>query len=135
MKNKSSLEMKKLSVWYYLVLFTLAAIAVVVTFIPYLVTFSPFWQKVLSTTGTVIYVIFLLDFIYFWYRADWERNYVRDNWVSLVALLSPLAGLKGLKGIKGLKGLKGAKVIKARKLGKKVKTKKQALNEELNCQN
>ncbi|MHB8172362.1 MAG: ion transporter [Thermincolia bacterium] len=120
---KSTTVTKKLNSWYYFTLFMLALATLVITVIPYFFSFSPFWQKSLSLTGTVIYAIFFVDFIYFWYKAQWERKYLRDNWISLVAILLPLQGLKALKGLKGLKALKSVKVLKVVKLSKKVKSK------------
>jgi hypothetical protein len=122
---KSSTATKQLNFWYYFILFTLAVTALVITFLPYVISFSPTSQKFLSITGTIIYTIFFVDFIYFWYKAKWERKYLRDNWISLAALLLPLKGLKALKGLKFLKGVKALKVIK---LGKKVKSKSQELS-------
>lgn len=129
LENKTpSLEKEEisLSLWYAGSLVILAFLAVITTFLPYIISLSQSWQQGLELAGKVILGIFFLDFLFFWYKSQWSWAYVKKNWYNLVIFLTPLQGLKALKGlkaIKALKGVKGLKIFKVFKLGKKLKGK------------
>lgn len=122
--NKLLALIRQQSSWYLISLFLLAVAALVLSVIPYMVGIDNTWESWLDTVSRVIYVIFFLDFVYFWFQAKNRKTYLKDNWISLLALLLPVKGLKAFKGIKGIKALKGVKILKTLKLGKKIRTKK-----------
>ena len=103
------------------------------------VTILGFTQPYMETLHTIsIYVLFffVVELVVLFFLADSCKSYLKEQWISIVAVLSSLSvttlvngavaigsltGFKALKGINGLKAIKALKSIKGFKLFKATK--------------
>jgi hypothetical protein len=99
------------------------------------------FMKPLNTISVYVLCYFVLELIVLFFMADNLKTYLKEQWISIIAVLSSLSvttlidgviavgsltGLKALKGVKGLKALKAMKSMKGLKLLKATKNAKVA---------
>ena len=103
---------------------------------------EPF-MKPLNTISIYVLCFFVAELVVLFFLADSFTSYLKEQWISIIAVLSSLSvtalingavavgsmtglkvlkGVKGIKMVKGLKGLKGLKLFKVTKGAKVAKT-------------
>lgn len=130
--------------WYLILSLVLSLYLVVVTILGFTPLKDEAFMKPLNTISLYVLGYFVVELIVLLVMADSMKTYLREQWISIIAVLSSLSvtalidgaiavgsltglkALKGLKGIKSLKSIKGLKLFKATKGAKVAKTVKLA---------
>lgn len=142
--NKSRLKQ-----WYLTLSLMLSLYLVVVTILGFTpLKHEPFMEP-LHTLSIYVLVFFVVELVVLYIMANDFKTYIKEQWISIMAVLSSLSvtalidgavavgsltGLKALKGVTGLKALKGVKgfklfkAAKSAKVAKTVKIAKKARN-------
>ena len=133
--NKAALKQ-----WYLTLSLMLSLYLVVVTILGFTPLKHDAFMKPLNTVSVYVLYFFVIELVVLFFLADSFKTYLKEQWISIVAVLSSLSvtalvdgaiavgsltGLKALKGVKGLKAiksLKGIKLFKATKGAKVAKT-------------
>jgi hypothetical protein len=130
--------------WYLILSLVLSLYLVVVTILGFTPLKDEAFMKPLNTISLYVLGYFVVELIVLLVMADSMKTYLREQWISIIAVLSSLSvtalidgaiavgsltglkALKGLKGLKSLKSIKGFKLFKATKGAKVAKTVKLA---------
>jgi len=126
--------------WYLVLSLALSLYLVVVTILGFTpLKHEPFMGP-LNTISIYVLCFFVAELLVLLFLADSFRTYLKENWISIIAVLSSvsatalvngavavgsltgLKALKGVKAVKAVKGVKGLKVFKATKSAKVAKT-------------
>jgi hypothetical protein len=122
--------------WYLMLSLVLSLFLVVVTILGFMPLGHAPYMETLHTISIYVLCFFVIELVVLFFLAGSFTSYLKEQWISIIAVLSSLSvaaladgmvaigsltGLKALKGVKGLKTLKTLKSIKGFKLVKATK--------------
>ena len=129
--------------WYLTLSLILSLYLVVVTILGFTPLKHEPFMKPLNGISIYVLIYFVVELAVLFFLADSFKTYLKEQWISIIAVLSSLSvtalidgaiaigsltglqairGVKGLHAIKGLKAVKGLKLFKATKGAKVAKT-------------